>query len=235
VSVSGESDTTLTPPQRGRRPEGMYGALHGEDDERGELVPDGSFLSGVDARRGRWRDAALEARGVSSQYFWTGRGRDALEVAYGTAAAKPNATTVREVGRQRHGRAAAPLLVVVAYPRDRPPRAAVCGPGGEDPPSSTLSATTTSAWPSPRSPNPTATSLSGFSPPRWRGTRASSRACATRTSWPPTSSSIASPSGRTGRRTRRAPDRSWACAARDLAHETYDVAGAAEESRKAGP
>ena len=97
-------------------------------------MPDSSFLGGVDARRGRWRDAALEARGVSSQYFWTGRGRDALEVAYGTAASKPNATTVREVWKQRHGRAAAPLLVVVAYPGDGLSRASVCGPAGEDPP-----------------------------------------------------------------------------------------------------
>lgn len=81
------SDTTLTPPRRGSRLPGMIGALYGEDDERGGLVPDGSFLGGVDARRGRWRDAALDAKGTSPQYFWTGRGRDALEVAYGTAAA----------------------------------------------------------------------------------------------------------------------------------------------------
>ncbi len=75
---------------------------------------DGSFLGGVDARKGRWRDAAAEAKGVLTENFWTGRGRDALEVAYGTAASRPNATTVREVWRQRQGRAAAPLLVVVA-------------------------------------------------------------------------------------------------------------------------
>ncbi len=84
----------------------MIGALYGEDDERGGLVPDGSFLGGVDARRGRWRDAALDAKGTSPQYFWTGRGKDALEVAYGTAAARPNARAVREVWKQRHGRAA---------------------------------------------------------------------------------------------------------------------------------
>ena len=41
---------------------------------------------------------------------------------------------VREVWKQRHGLAAAPLLVVVAYPRDRPRRATACGPAGEDPP-----------------------------------------------------------------------------------------------------
>jgi hypothetical protein len=38
------------------------------------------------------------------------------------------------VWKQRHGRAAAPLLMVVAYPKDRPDRALVCGPAGEDPP-----------------------------------------------------------------------------------------------------
>lgn len=112
----------------------MFGTLYGEDDERGGLVPDGSFLGGVDAKRGRWRDAALEAKGASPLYFWTGRGRDALEVAYGIAASKPNATTVREVWEQRHGRTAAPLLVVVAYPTEQPRRATACGPAGEDPP-----------------------------------------------------------------------------------------------------
>jgi hypothetical protein len=95
---------------------------------------DVSFLGGVDARKGRWRDAAAEAKGISTEYYWTGKGRDALEVAYGTAVTKPNATAVREVWKQRHGRAAAPLLVVVGYPKDRPNHAVVCGPAGEDPP-----------------------------------------------------------------------------------------------------
>jgi hypothetical protein len=66
-------------------------------------VLDGSFLEGVDARKGTWRDAAAEAKGVLTKNFWTGQGRDALEVAYGTVASKPNATTVREVWKQRHG------------------------------------------------------------------------------------------------------------------------------------
>ena len=73
----------------------MCGALWDGDNERGGLVLDGSFLGRVDARKGHWRDAA-EAKGIFAEYFWTGRGRDALEVAYGTAASKPNATTVRE-------------------------------------------------------------------------------------------------------------------------------------------
>ena len=94
-------------------------------------MSDVSFLDGADARKGRWRDAAAEAKGVYTKFFWTGRGRDALEVAYGTAASKPNVTTVREVWKRRHGRAAAPLLVVVAYQNDEAQRAVVCGPAGE--------------------------------------------------------------------------------------------------------
>jgi hypothetical protein len=91
-------------------------------------------LGGVDARKGRWRDGAPVTKGINPENFWTGRGRDALEVAYGTAASKPNATTVRDVWKQRHGRAAAPLLAVVEYPAEQPSRATVCGPAGEDPP-----------------------------------------------------------------------------------------------------
>jgi hypothetical protein len=79
---------------------------------------DHSLLDHVDAQKRRWSGAAAEAKGISTQYHWLGRGRDALEVAYGTAGARPNATTVREVWKQRHGRAAAPLLVVVTYPTD---------------------------------------------------------------------------------------------------------------------
>ena len=37
---------------------------------------------------------------------------------------------------ERHGRAAAPLLLVVGYLKDRPQRAVVCG--GEDPPVSDM-------------------------------------------------------------------------------------------------
>ena len=95
---------------------------------------DHSFLDDGDAQKGRWRDVAAEAKGISTRYYWTGRGRDALEVAYGTSATKPNATTVREVWRHRHGRAAAPPLVVVGYSKEAPRRAMVCGPAGEDPP-----------------------------------------------------------------------------------------------------
>jgi hypothetical protein len=74
--------------------------------------------------------------GISTRYYWLGRGRDELEVAYGTAGAKSDVTTIRDVWKQHHGRAAAPLLLVVGYLKDRPQRAVVCG--GEDPPVSAM-------------------------------------------------------------------------------------------------
>lgn len=93
-----------------------------------------TFLNLSATRKGHGRDAAAEAKGISAHYYWIGKGRDALEVAYGTAGTKPNSTAVRDVWKQRHGRAAAPLLVVIAYPKEHPRRAVVCGPAGEDPP-----------------------------------------------------------------------------------------------------
>jgi hypothetical protein len=99
-------------------------------------VLDGTFLEGTDAHKGSWRDerdASLEKKGISPRYYWTGKGRDALEVAYETAAGFAAAATVREVWKRRHGRAAAPLLLVVAYAANGTQRATVCGPAGEDP------------------------------------------------------------------------------------------------------
>ncbi len=95
---------------------------------------DHSFLNHVAAQKGRWQEAAAQVKGVSTRYYWLGKGTSALEVAYGTAEARPNATTIREAWKLRHGRAAAPLLVVVGYPEERPSRAVVCGPVGDDPP-----------------------------------------------------------------------------------------------------
>jgi hypothetical protein len=65
-----------------------------------------SFLDQVVTRKGSWSDVTAEQRGVYTAYHWTGRGRDGLEVAYGAAEKRPNATVVREVWQQRHGRAA---------------------------------------------------------------------------------------------------------------------------------
>ncbi len=57
-------------------------------------------------------------------------GRYALEVAYGSAEERPNTTAVRSAWRQRHGRGAAPLLLVVAYTENGESHAMVCGPAG---------------------------------------------------------------------------------------------------------
>jgi hypothetical protein len=79
---------------------------------------DDSYLDDVDAHRGRWHDTAAEAKGISTRCYWIGRGKDALLAACRTAGTKPNATTIREVWKQRYGGVATPLLVVVAYPRN---------------------------------------------------------------------------------------------------------------------
>ncbi len=92
------------------------------------------FLDGSGAAKRRWRDAAPEASGISPQYYWLGNGSNALEVAYGSAGRQLNATAVRSVWKQRHGKGAAPLLLVIAYSEKGRPRALVCGPAGEDPP-----------------------------------------------------------------------------------------------------
>lgn len=84
-----------------------------------EIVLD-EFLATVTARKGRWRDAGTEGKGIYPARYWTGQGQNGLEVAYGTAETKPNATTIREVWKRRHGHAAAPLLVVVSYSKEQP-------------------------------------------------------------------------------------------------------------------
>lgn len=95
------------------------------------------FLEGATARKGRWRDesAATAGRhGFTAHAQWTGQGRDALNVAYATADTRPTVTAVRGVWMARHGRAAAPLLLVVAYSDPDVTRAFVCGPKGDAPP-----------------------------------------------------------------------------------------------------
>ncbi len=94
---------------------------------------DGTFLEGVDASKRRWHDPSAQQRGILPAYRWTGPGRDGLEVAYGNAESRPNAATVREVWKQRHGYRAAPLLLVVTYTDGPRRRAVLCGPAGDDP------------------------------------------------------------------------------------------------------
>jgi len=94
---------------------------------------DASFLEGVDASKRRWHEPSAQQKGITPVYRWAGPGRDGLEVAYGTAESRPNATTVREVWKQRHGHRAAPLLLIVDYSDGGRRRAVVCGPAGDDP------------------------------------------------------------------------------------------------------
>lgn len=57
-----------------------------------------------------------------------------LEVALGTATARPTTTAMRRIWKARHQGRSAPVLVVVAYPSsDGSMLAAVCGPAGDDP------------------------------------------------------------------------------------------------------
>lgn len=84
------------------------------------------FLAGTDATPRTWRDTAREERGR----YWTGRGRDGLEVAHIGFDATPSVAEVRKLWAERHKRRAAPLLVVAEYAGT----AWLCGPVGEDPP-----------------------------------------------------------------------------------------------------
>lgn len=93
-----------------------------------------TFLESIDVSKGRWRGDAAGGRGIDPVYYWTGPGRDALEVAYAVAAARPHVGDVRTVWKRRQGRAASPLLLVVSYPEGEPTHALLCGPTGDDPP-----------------------------------------------------------------------------------------------------
>lgn len=92
------------------------------------------FLASYQGTRRTWRDTdrSAESRGVYTAMSLTGQGPEPLEVAYATAN-QPTTAAVRDLWKQRHGRAAAPLLVTVGYPRKNPNRALLCGPTGEDP------------------------------------------------------------------------------------------------------
>ena len=69
------------------------------------------FLEGADVPARTWRNEAREARGT----YWTGHGRDAVEVAYTAFDREPTVAEVRGLWKERHGRRAAPLLLVAAY------------------------------------------------------------------------------------------------------------------------
>lgn len=62
----------------------------------------------------------------------TGR-RDPLNVSFAQASSRPAIGDLRVIFRDRHQRAAAPLLLVIEYDAGSGPRALVSGPRGETP------------------------------------------------------------------------------------------------------
>lgn len=70
------------------------------------------FLAESDVPMRTWRDQDRQPRGM----YWSGQGRDPLEVALVEFGRAPTAGEVRAIWKDRHGRRAAPLLLVAAYP-----------------------------------------------------------------------------------------------------------------------
>ena len=71
-----------------------------------------------------------DSRGLEPVGLALGQGGGALEVAVTRAAHRPAQATMRGVWSARHGGRAVPLLLVTLYAD----RAALCGPGGDEPP-----------------------------------------------------------------------------------------------------
>lgn len=89
-------------------------------------VDPGAFLDGVALRPVRLPSGgSLGGVGLA-----LGHGTSPLEVLIATAAAPPNATTLRSAWKARNAGRAAPLLLVVLHGG----RASICGPAGDDPP-----------------------------------------------------------------------------------------------------
>ncbi|MFQ5514681.1 MAG: hypothetical protein ACE5FG_09600, partial [Myxococcota bacterium] len=89
-------------------------------------VDRGAFLDGVPLRP----VALPSAVSLAGAGLALGRGTSPLEVVVATAAAPPNATTLRSAWKARNAGRAAPLLLVVLHGE----RASICGPAGDDPP-----------------------------------------------------------------------------------------------------
>jgi len=86
----------------------------------------GAFLGGIPLR-----PVALPPGGsLAGVGLALGHGTSPLEVVVATAAAQPNATTLRSAWKARNGGRAAPLLFVALHGE----RASICGPAGDDPP-----------------------------------------------------------------------------------------------------
>src|SRR5690625_140421 len=91
------------------------------------------FLVDVVAQKGRWRESAAAIEDVSLHYYWTGQGRDALEVALASSSRALTSTEARSLWSARQRRSAAPLLTVVLYQSGDQVRAVACGPSGDSP------------------------------------------------------------------------------------------------------
>lgn len=104
----------------------VFGDVGGFSDQSGQ-----GFLADHSAKKGRWRELTAKVDCVSPLYYWTGSGRDPLEVAYAHSTRALKQSELKELWRSRHGNAAAPLLLVVAYPGPDGVRAHVCGPTAE--------------------------------------------------------------------------------------------------------
>ncbi|MDZ7788118.1 MAG: hypothetical protein U5K73_08385 [Halofilum sp. (in: g-proteobacteria)] len=98
-----------------------------------------SFLKSVQSGKRRWRAGESGAEYVIPQMFWTGKGRDGLEVAYATADRRPPVQTVRQTWKKRHGNRSTPVLLVIGFVENGQFLAQVCGPSGEQPSVATLS------------------------------------------------------------------------------------------------
>jgi hypothetical protein len=80
----------------------------GTREREGEMrdpVLDRRFLEEVDTPKRCWHEPSAQQKGILPAYRWTGPGRDGLKVVHGDAESRPNAATVSEVWRQRHGHA----------------------------------------------------------------------------------------------------------------------------------
>jgi hypothetical protein len=89
------------------------------------------FLEG---RRERTWEVPGGGRGsFTSAGHYVGNGRSPLEVAVARAARQPNDGDVRNLWKRRKDNKPSPLLLVVLWPSPGGERAAVCGPGGDEP------------------------------------------------------------------------------------------------------
>jgi len=66
-------------------------------------------------------------------YFLGPEGAAGLQVVLAEASRRPSTPHVRNLWKRRHGGAAVPLLLVVAYPLGADSRVAICGPTGDPP------------------------------------------------------------------------------------------------------